>query len=126
MSLTGFIQRPDGAPLGSEEEVIRQLSAHFPGVEFTYEAEAPAGSIEARKNRSLFMRLWLHFLGWEVPYPRHYGVLQNPAGWAIQFYFVAQSAVPWVQATSYGMTAGLDEIFERLRQATGWETHYPP
>jgi hypothetical protein len=126
MSLTGFIQRPDGAPLGSEEEVMRQLASHFPGVQFTYYAELSPAQKEVRKQFSLFLKLYLYFFGWEVPYPKHIGDVQNSAGWAVQFEFVAQPTVPWVAATSYGMTAGLDEYFERLQQTTGWETHYPP
>jgi hypothetical protein len=125
MSLTGFIQRPDGAPLGSEEEVMRQLSTFFPGVSFTFEAERPPFVVEAERHYSLVLRLWLYFFGREVPYPRHHGIVQRPVGWAIEFKFVARPTVPWVQATAYGMTAGLDETFERLRQATGWVTHYP-
>jgi hypothetical protein len=124
MALTGFIRRPDRTPLGTEEEVMRQLSTFFPGVSFTYEAERPA-EMEAVKL-SLFLRLWLYFFGWEVSYPRYCGLVESPAGWVIQFYFVSGPTVPWVQATSYGRTGGLDAIFERLRKATGWVTYYPP
>ena len=126
MSLTGFIQRPDGAPLGSEEDVMRQLSIFFPGMKFTYEAEEPPGSREAGRRYSLFLKLWMQSFGWGVPYPRHYGVVENPMVWVIEFHFVAKPVVPWVQTTSYGMPTGVDEIFERLRQATGWVTYYPP
>jgi len=125
MSLTGFIRRPDGAPLGSEEEVMRQLSMHFPGVKFTYEAEEPPGSRRAKELYSPLLKLWMHFFGWSVPYPRHYGVVENPTVWVVEFHFVAKPVVPWVQTTSYGMPTGVDETFERLRQATGWVTYYP-
>jgi hypothetical protein len=126
MALTGFIQRPDGTDLGTEEEVIRQLSAFFPGVSLTYEAERSQGVLQAQKHLSPILRLWLYFFGWEVPYPRYYGHLKSPGGWAFEFYFVARPTVPWVQATAYGKTRPLDEIFERLQQATGWVTYYPP
>src|SRR5262245_28196524 len=133
MSLTGFIQRPDGSPLGSEEEVMRQLSTFFPGVSFKYQAERPSGETEARGHffadsealatvlRTAASRVIL--IG-EVPWPRHYCLVESPVGWFVEFKFVARPTVPWVQATSYGMTSGLDEIFERLRQATGWVTSY--
>jgi hypothetical protein len=125
MSLTGFIRRPDRAPLGSDDEVKLQLSTHFPGVKFRYEAEEPSAYGELRKHLSLFQRFWRHFFLWDVPYPRHSGDIQSPSGWAIEFRFVAGPSVPWIAATAYGRTAGLDATFERLEQATGWETYYP-
>jgi hypothetical protein len=126
MALTGFIKRPDGTPLGTEEEVIWQLSTFFPGVSFIYQAERKPTEAAAEQRLSLFLRIWLYFFGADVPYPRHYGFVESPAGWAIEFYFPARLIVPWVQAISYGRTTGLDDIFERLRQETGWVTQYPP
>ena len=105
---------------------MRHLSTFFPGVKFTYEAEEPPGSREARKRYSLFLKLWMQFSGRGVPYPRHHGVVENRMGWVIEFHFVAKPVVAWVQTTSCGMPTGVDEIFERLRQATGWVTYYPP
>jgi hypothetical protein len=81
---------------------------------------------EAERHLTLILRIWLYFFGREVPYPRHDGFVENPVGWAIEFTFVARPAVPWVQATLYGMTSGLDVPFERSRQATGWVIHFPP
>jgi hypothetical protein len=125
MALTGFIRRLDGTPLGTDEEVMRQLSAFFPGVSFAYEAERSPGVLEAHKRLSPLLRLWLYFFTQEVPYPRHYGHVKSPSGWAIEFYFVARPTVLWVQTTAYGKTQPLDEIFKRLQQATDWVTSYP-
>ena len=42
----------------------------------------------------------------------------------MEFRFAAAPSVRWIMATSYGMTAGLDENFTKL-QETGWVVEYP-
>ena len=120
MSLTGFIRRPDRAALGSDEEVKRQISTHFPGVNFTFQAEEPPAMRDMRQRLNLS-----DDSPWSVPYPRHFGDIRSPSGWVIEFEFVAGPSVPWISSTAYGKTAGLDETFERMEKATGWETYYP-
>jgi hypothetical protein len=124
MSLTGTIRRPDGSPLGSVEEVKRRLSDTFPGVQFILEKEEPSGSTGARQRMSLLLRLWLAEFGQRVRYPHWNGMYQAYGG-AIEFYFEVDEPVRWIKATSYGMTAGLDEYFDRLSTATGWKIEYP-
>ena len=126
MSLRGTIRRPDNGPLGPEEQVMRRLSDAFPGVRFEYQPEEPPGSIAARRQMSLWSRLWLSiFSVEEVRYPRRYGFFESGRGGAVEFYFEAEQPVRWIEATSYGMTAGLDENFDRLSAATGWKITYP-
>jgi hypothetical protein len=126
MSLRGTIRRPDKAPLGTEAEVMRHLSDAFPGVSFEFEAEEPPGTARAREQMSFFLRLWLAIFGVDVPRPRHTGYFERaPRGGIVEFRFVAAPSVPWVIATSYGMTAGLDDNFAKLQAATGWVVEYP-
>ena len=125
MSLRGIIRRPDRGPLGSEEEVMVRLSEAFPGVRFQYEAEEPPGMTVARGQMSIWLRVWLFVFGTDTPYPRRYGYFQRASGGTVEFYFVAEQPVRWIEATSYGMTAGLDENFDRLAAATGWKIVYP-
>src|SRR5438094_7321078 len=107
MSLRGTIRRPDNGPLGPEEEVMRLLSESFPGVRFEYQAEEPSGMASARLQMSLWLRLWLSVFGKETRYPRRYGYFQSGSGGGVEFYFVAEQPVRWIEATSYGMTADL-------------------
>ena len=125
MSLRGIRRRPDRGPLGSEEEVLVRLSEAFPGVRFQYEAEEPPGMAVARGQMSIWLRVWLVVFGQDVPYPRRYGYFQRASGGTVEFYFVAEQPVRLIEATSYGMTAGLDENFDRLAAATGWKIVYP-
>jgi hypothetical protein len=125
MSLRGIIRRPDNNPLGPEEEVMRLLSGSFPGVRFEYQAEEPSGMASARERMPFWLRLWLSVFGTDTPYPRRYGYFENGKGAGVEFYFVAENPVRWIEATSYGMTAGLDENFDRLSAATGWKIAYP-
>ena len=125
MSLRGIIRRPDRGPLGSEEEVMVRLSVAFPGVQFQYEAEEPPGIAWSRKQMSTWLRVWLFVFGEDVPFPRRYGYFQRAGGGTVEFYFVAEQPVRWIEATAYGMTAGLDDNFDRLYAATGWKVEYP-
>jgi hypothetical protein len=125
MSLRGTIRRPDKGPLGPEEEVMRHLSGAFPGVRFEYEVEEPPGMASAGKQMSFWLRLWLSVSGTETRYPRRHGYFENGRGGGIEFYFVAENPVRWIEATSYGMTGGLDENFDRLSASTGWKIVYP-
>lgn len=104
---------------------MRFLSDAFPGVRFEYQAEEPPGSALARQQMSLWLRLWLSIFGTETRYPRRYAYFQSVNGGAVEFYFVAEQPVRWIEATSFGMTAGLDENFDRLSAATGWKIVYP-
>ena len=104
---------------------MRHLSGAFPGVRFEYQAEEPSGMASARKQMSFWMRLWLSLFGTETRYPRRYGYFENGNGGGIEFYFVAENPVRWIEATSYGMTAGLDDNFNQLSTATGWKIVYP-
>ena len=124
MSLRGTIRRPDNGALGPEEEVMRHLSDAFPGVRFEYEAEEPPGVARAYERMSLWLRLWLAVFGTKVRYPRRYGYFENGRGGGVEFHFVAEEPVRWIEATSYGM-GGLDENFDRLSAATGWKIAYP-
>jgi hypothetical protein len=123
MSLRGTIRKPDNAPLGTEEDVKRHLSDAFPGVRFVYEAEEPPGL--ASVKLPLLLRLWLAVFGVKTQYPNHHGYFEREGGGAVEFYFPAKQPVHWITATSYGMTAGLDDNFARLSAATGWEIAYP-
>jgi hypothetical protein len=102
-----------------------RLSEAFPGVQFQYEAEEPPGIAVARGQMSIWLRVWLFVFGQDVPYPRRYGYFQRAGGGTVEFYFVAEQPVRWIEATSYGMTAGLDKNFDRLAAATGWKIVYP-
>ena len=104
---------------------MRRLSDAFPGVRFEYQAEEDSGSASVRQQMSLWLRLWLSVFGTETRYPRRYGYFETGSGGAIEFYFEAEQPVRWITSTSYGMTAGLDEYFNRLSAATGWEIVYP-
>ena len=104
---------------------MRRLSDAFPGVRFEYQAEEPPGLAVARQHMTLWLRLWLFIFGTETRYPRRYGYFERATGGAVEFYFVAEQPVRWIEATSYGMTAGLDENFDRLSAATGWKIVYP-
>jgi hypothetical protein len=104
---------------------MRLLSDAFPGVRFEYQAEEPAGLALARQQMSLWLRLWLSIFGTDVRYPRRYGCFERRNGGVVEFYFVAEQPVRRIEATSYGMTAGLDENFDRLSAATGWKIVYP-
>jgi hypothetical protein len=104
---------------------MRLLSEFFPGVRFEYQAEESLGMASAREQMPLWLRLWLSAFGKETRYPRRYGFFENRNGGAVEFYFVAENPVRWIEATSYGMTAGLDENFNRLSAATGWKIVYP-
>jgi hypothetical protein len=124
MSLRGTIRRSDKGPLGSVEDVKRHLSAAFPGVRFILEKEEPPGLSKTRAHMSLFLRLWIAVLGVRHRYP-HWNGLYEARGAAIEFYFEADEPVRWIRATSYGMTAGFDDDFDRLSAATGWSVIYP-
>jgi len=126
MSLRGTVRRPDKGPLGSVEEVKRHLSKAFPGVRFTYQANEPPGSAAARKKMSLFLRLWLSVFSVETRYPHYHGYFERLGqGGAVEFYLLTEEPVRWIRATSYGMTAGLGDHFDRLSAATGWVVKYP-
>jgi hypothetical protein len=125
MSLRGTIRRPDNGPLGTVEEVKRHLSDAFPGTRFVYQAAEPPGVAEAHKNMPLFLRLWLSIFGERTNYPNHHGYFERDTGGTIEFYFEGREPVRWITATSYGMTAGLDDNFDRLSSATGWVIKYP-
>jgi len=79
----------------------------------------------ARGQMSIWLRVWLVVFGQDVPYPRRYGYFQRASGGTVDFYFVAEQPVRLIEATSYGMTASLDENFDRLAAATGWKIVYP-
>lgn len=104
---------------------MRVLSGFFPGVRFEYQAEESPGVASAREQLPFWVRLWLSVFGTETRYPRRYGYFENGNGAAVEFYFVAENPVRWIEATSYGMTAGLDEDFNRLYATTGWKIVYP-
>jgi hypothetical protein len=74
---------------------------------------------------SLSLRLWLSIVGERTHYPNHYGHFERDVGGAVEFYFEAREPVGLIRATSYGMTAGLDNNFDRLCSATGWVIEYP-
>ncbi len=103
---------------------MRFLSDAFPGVRFEYQAEEPPGLALARQQMSLWLRLWLSIFGTETRYPRRSGYFESGNGGAVEFYFVAEQLVRWIEATSYGRTGGLDKNFDRLSAATGWKIVY--
>ncbi|MDH2383260.1 hypothetical protein [Bradyrhizobium sp. CER78] len=102
-----------------------RLSDAFPGIRFHYEAEEPPAAVAARAQMSILLRIWLFFFGRDTSYPRRQGYFENGKGGSVEFYFEARQPVPSITATSYGMTAGLDENFGRLYAATGWKIVYP-
>ena len=71
------------------------------------------------------MRLWVTVFGGTIEYPNHHGYFERDEGGAVEFYFLAKRPVYWITATSYGMTAGLDDNFARLSAKTGWKIAYP-
>lgn len=123
MSLRGTIRRSDNGPLGTEEDVKRRLSDAFPGVRFVYQAEAPPGLAQAQIP--FLLRVWQLIFGVKTPYPNYHGYFEPGNGGVVEFYFQAKEPVYWITATSYGMTTGLDENFDRLFGATGWKIVYP-
>src|SRR5262249_46380568 len=125
MSIRGIIRRLDRGPLGTEEEVIHHLREAFPGVRFAYQGAESPGSASARELMPLYLRLWLAVFGTETRYPNHRGYFESAHGGAVEFYFPAAQTVGSIEATSYGMTAGLDDNFRRLSAATGWVVNYP-
>jgi hypothetical protein len=103
-----------------------RLSEAFPGVRFQYEAEEPSVVAAVRSQTPIWLRVWTFAFGTtDTPYPRRYGYFQRAGGGTVEFYFVAEQPVRWIEATSYGMTAGLDANFDRLAAATGWKIAYP-
>lgn len=92
---------------------------------FEYEPEERPVTPAVRSQMPLWLRVWLFVFGQDVPYPRRYGYFQNGRGGSVEFYFVAEQSVRWIEATSYGNTTGLDENFDRLAAATGWKIVYP-
>jgi hypothetical protein len=103
-----------------------RLSEAFPGIQFQYEAEEHPGIAAVRDQMPIWLRVWMFVFGTtDTPYPRRYGYFQRAGGGTVEFYFVAEQPVRWIEATSYGMTAGLDENFDRLAAATGWKILYP-
>ncbi|WP_166302285.1 MULTISPECIES: hypothetical protein [unclassified Bradyrhizobium] len=104
---------------------MHRLSDAFPGIRFQYEAEEPPGSVAARAQMSILLRAWLFLFGSDTPYPRRQGYFENGKGGSVEFYFEARQPVRSITAISYGMTAGLDDNFDRLYAATGWKIVYP-
>ena len=104
---------------------MRHLSDAFPGVRFAYQGEEPPGAASARKRMPLYLRLWLSVFGVGTRYPNHCGYFKRSNGGVVEFSFPAAQTVHWIEATSYGMTAGLANNFNRLSAATGWVIKYP-
>jgi hypothetical protein len=104
---------------------MRLLSESFPGVRFEYQAAEPPGMASAREQMPIWLRLWLSVFSTETRYPRRYGCFEGGNGGVVEFYFAAEQPVRWIEATSYGKTAGFDENFNRLSAATGWKIVYP-
>lgn len=122
-----MISKSDRTALGSVADVQLQLSRVFPGVRFVYLAEEPSGAIEARKQMSLALRLWLMLFGAGGRYPCCNGYFEraeNLGGGAIQFYFETNEPVRYVNATGYGRTQGFDALYDELEQNTGWKINY--
>lgn len=127
MSLRGVIRKSDRTALGSVADVQLQLSRVFAGVRFVYLAKEPPSAIEARKQTSLALRLWLMLFGVNGRYPCCNGSwerVENLGGGAIEFYFEANGPVRYVCATSFGRTQGFDALFEELEKNTGWKINY--
>jgi hypothetical protein len=124
MSLRGTIRSPDGHPLGSVDEVRRRLADAYPGVGFTWQKQEPPAAKAVRDHMSFSLPLWLAVFGERVRYPHWAGTYDSSSG-VVEFYFEAVEPVTWVRATSYGMTAGLNDSFGRLSAATGWVVKYP-
>ena len=127
MSLRGVIRKPDRTALGSVADVQLQLSRVFPGLRFVYLPEEPLVAIEARRNMSLTLRLWLILFGVDGRYPCCNGSwerAENLGGGAIEFYFETNGPVRYVSATGYGRTGGFDALYEELEKSTGWKINY--
>ena len=125
MVLTCTIRHPKKQPLGSAQEIKRHISVAFSDVHFAYEAEEPPGMSGFRTTLPLFWRSWLSVFGRDVSYPRYRGYFESKSGGAVEFYFNAHEPIFWIEAKSYGMTAGLDKHFDHLSTATGWTVRYP-
>jgi hypothetical protein len=72
----------------------------------------------------LYLWLWLSVFGVGTRYPNYRGYFERGNGGMVEFYFPAEQTVYWIEATSYGMTAGLDDNLNRLSAATGWVIKY--
>ena len=125
MSLSGTIRRLDKGPLGTVQEVQQRLAEAFPGVRFVYEAQEPPAVAMSLRMRPWFLRLWLAIFGVTTRYPRYQGCFERESGGAVEFYFEAKEPVRSIRTTCYGLTAGLDDNFDRLAAATGWTTVHP-
>lgn len=109
MSLSGVVRRADKGPLGSVEDVHRELSRAFPGVRFTLVTHEPP--VMARLQLSIFLRLWLALFGQRVRYPRWAGLFESGKGLAIEFCFEAKSPVRTIRVTLYGQTTEDWQVF---------------
>ena len=76
-----------------------------------------------RGQMSIWLRVWLFVYRYSLP--AALWILPASKRRHSQFNFVAEQPVRWIEATSYGMTAGLDENFDHLAAATGWKIVYP-
>ena len=127
MSLRGVIRKPDRTELGSVADVQLQLSQAFPGVRFVYLAEEPPGAIEARRQMSFALWVWLKLFGADGGYPCCNGYWERAeylGGGAIEFYFETNEPVRYVSASGYGRTQGFDALYEELEKNTGWKINY--
>jgi hypothetical protein len=91
MGFSAVIRRPDKGPLGSVDEVRRELYRAFPGAQFTLiEREAPPVA-QVRLSLSPFLRLWFALFGGRVRYPHYSGGYEDKSGFAVEFYFEAEA-----------------------------------
>jgi hypothetical protein len=123
MSLSGVVRRPDKGPLGSVEDVRRELSRAFPGVRFTLVTHQ--SPVEAGLQFSIFLRLWIALFSQRVRYPHWAGTFESGKGFAVEFYFEANSPVRAIRLTLYGQTTEANTYFMHLSSATGWEVKHP-
>jgi hypothetical protein len=124
MSLSAVIQRPDKGPLGSIDEVLRELSRAFPGTEFTLIEREPSGVALVRS--SPLLRFWIALFGQRGRYPYYSALYQDRSGFAAEFRFEVEAPIHEIRVTLYGRTTGANSLFQRLADATGWQVKFPP
>jgi hypothetical protein len=126
MSLSATLRRPDGGPLGSSEEIRREISSAFPDTVWML-VESPGVASENWRLPLLF-RFWVALFGRQIGYPHYAGLHQNQSGGgAAEFRFETRAPIRKVHVTLYGRTGEwVSAAFNRLSTSTGWQVEYPP
>jgi hypothetical protein len=119
MSLSEVIRRPDGRPLGSDEEIKARLDEAFPGMRYVRVDGPTPLPLPRWSLRSSLLRLILWFNRPRYPYWSTYFEAER---FIAEFEFDSASAVREIRVTLYGPgTTGLNPYFAKLLANTEWE-----